>query len=94
MLNSDLIAYGTAYSLDQTWANYDPRAQSSPPVLLFWPAGTYTNLNFHRELSGERPFFSLEIMDGCDFQKNKPQRCEIGIKNEVKTIYFGDHIRT
>ena len=26
------------------------------PVLLFWPAGTYTNLNSDRELS-ERPFF-------------------------------------
>ena len=33
-------------------------------------------------------------MDGSDFQKNKPQRCEIRIKNEVKTFYFGDHIRT
>ena len=32
-------------------------------------------------------------MDGSDFQKNKPQRCKIGIKNEVKTFYFGDHIR-
>ena len=28
------------------------------------------------------------------FQKNKPQRRKIGIKNEVKTFYFGDHIRT
>ena len=33
-------------------------------------------------------------MDGSDFQKNKPQRCKTGIKNEVKTFYFGDHIRT
>ena len=36
-------------------------------------------------------------MDGSDFEKNKPQRCKIGIrndKNEVKTIYYGDHIRT
>ena len=36
-------------------------------------------------------------MDGSDFQKNKPQLCKIGIKNEkneVKTFYFGDHIRT
>ena len=32
-------------------------------------------------------------MDGSDFQKNKPQRCKIGLKNEVKTFYFGDHIR-
>ena len=33
-------------------------------------------------------------MDGSDFQKNMPQRCKIGIKNEVKIFYFGDHIRT
>ena len=36
-------------------------------------------------------------MDGSDFQKNKPQRSKIGIKNEkneVKTFYFGDHIWT
>ena len=36
-------------------------------------------------------------MDTSDFQKNKPQRRKIGIKNEkneVKTFYFGDHIRT
>ena len=50
-------------------------------------------LNSHRELSG-RPFFPFEIMDGSDFQKNKPQRCKFEIKNEVKTFYFGDHIRT
>ena len=56
-------------------------------------AGTYTNLNSHSDLSG-RSFFPLEIMDGSDFQKNRPQRCKIGIKNEVKTFYFGDHIRT
>ena len=31
-------------------------------------------------------------MDGSDFQQNKPQRCKI--KNEVKTFYFGDPIRT
>ena len=79
--------------IDQTWANYGPRAKSGPPVLLFWPAGTYTNLNSHRELSG-RPFFPLEIMDGSDFEQNKPQRCKIGIKNEMKTFYFEDHIRT
>ena len=42
--------------LSQTWANYGPRAKSGPPVLLFWPAGTYTNLNSHREFNG-RPFF-------------------------------------
>ena len=44
-----------------------------------------------------KTFFPLEIMDGSDFQKNKPQRRKIGIKNEkneVKTSYFGDHIRT
>ena len=36
-------------------------------------------------------------MDGSDFQKNKPQRYKIGIKNEkneVKTFYFGDYICT
>ena len=33
-------------------------------------------------------------MDSSDFQQNKPQRCKIGIKNEVKTFRFGDHIRT
>ena len=36
-------------------------------------------------------------MDDSDFQKNKPQRCKIGIKNEkneMKMFYFGDHIRT
>ena len=60
---------------------------------LFWPAGTYTNLNSHRELNG-RPFFALEIMNGSDFQKNKPRRCNIKIQNEVKTFHFGDHIRT
>ena len=46
----------TALREHWTWANYGPRAKSGPPVLLFWPAGTYTNLNSHRELSG-RPFF-------------------------------------
>ena len=55
-------------ALDQTWANYGPRAKAGPPVLLFWPAGTYTNLNSHREFSG-RSFFPIEIMDGSDFQK-------------------------
>ena len=76
----------------QTWANYGSRAKSGTPVLLFWPTGTYTNISSHRELSG-RHFFPLDIMDGSDFQKNKPQQCKIGIKNEVKTFYFGDHIR-
>ena len=33
-------------------------------------------------------------MGGSDFQQNKPQRCKIGIKNEVKTFHFGDHICT
>ena len=33
-------------------------------------------------------------MDGSDFHKNKLQRCKIGIKNEVKTFYFVEHIRT
>ena len=33
-------------------------------------------------------------MDGSDFQQNKPERCKIGIKNEEKTFYFGNHIRT
>ena len=32
-------------------------------------------------------------MDGSDFQNNKPQRCKIGIENEVKTFYFENHIR-
>ena len=54
--------------IDQTWANYGPRAKSDPPVLLFWPAGTYTNLNSRREFD-VRPFFPLEIMGGSDFQK-------------------------
>ena len=44
-----------------------------------------------------KTFFPLEIMDGSDLKKkNKPQRSKIGIKsekNEVKTLYFGDHIR-
>ena len=44
--------------------------------------------------SAEDPFFPLEITDGSDFQINKPQRCKIETKNEVKTFYFGDHIRT
>ena len=72
-----------------------PRAKSGPPVFLFWLAGThrYTNLNSHLELSG-RPFFFFRKMDSSDFQKNKSQWCKIGIKNEVKTFYFGDHIRT
>ena len=69
--------------MNQTWANYGPRAKSGPSVRLFWPAGTYANLNSHRELSG-RPFFPLEIMDGSDFQKNKPQRYKIGIKTRWK----------
>ena len=81
------------HCLKQTWANYGPRDKSGPPVLFFWPAGTYRNLNFHHKLSG-RPFFPLKITDGRDFQKNKPQRCKIEMKNEVKTFYFGDHIRT
>ena len=33
-------------------------------------------------------------MDGSDLRQNKLQRCKIGINNEVKTFYFGDHIRT
>ena len=75
----------------QTWANYGPRAKSGPPILLFWPAGTY-NLNSHHELSGR--LFLLEITDGSDFQKNMPQMFKIEMKNEIKTFYFGDHIRT
>ena len=84
-------------ALAQTWANYGPRVKSGPLVLLFWPAGIYTNLNFHRKLSGRPFFFPLEITDGSDFQKNKPQRYKIGIKNEkneVKIFYYGNHIRT
>ena len=80
-------------SLAQTWANYGPRAKSGSLVLLFWPAGTDSNLNSHRELSG-RSFFPLEIMDSSDFQKTKPRQCKVGLKNEVKTFYFVDHIRT
>ena len=79
--------------IDQTWANYGPRAESGPPVLLFWPAGTYANLNSHCEFSG-RPFFSFGDHGWQWFSENKPQRCKTGIKNEVKTFYFGDHIRT
>ena len=65
------------------------------PTRQIRPAGlgTYTNLNSHRELRG-KPFFSLKIMDGSDFQQNKPQRCKTGIKNEVKTFHVGNHIRT
>ena len=73
--------------LDQTWANY------GPPVLLFWPAGTSGNLNSHHELS-ERPFSSFKDHEWLCFLKSKPQRCKIEIKNEVKTLYFGDHVRT
>ena len=65
-----------------------PTGQMRPADPFIWPTGTYINLNSHRALSG-RPFFPLEIMDGSDFQKNKPWRCKIGIKNEVKTFYFG-----
>ena len=36
----------------------------------------------------------LEITDGSDFQKNKPQRNRIEMKNKVKAFYFRDHIRT
>ena len=79
--------------LNQTWANYGPRAKSGPPVLLFWPPGTYGNLNSHHESSG-RPFFPLEITDGSVFYKKRPQRCKNEMKNEVKTFHFGDHIRT
>ena len=46
-----------------------PAGQAGPPVLLFWLAGTYTNLNCHREFSGRPFFFPLEIMDGSDSQK-------------------------
>ena len=95
-LGENHIASEWRLFLDQTWANNGPRAKSSPQVLSFWPASTYTNLNSHRELSG-RPFFPLEIMNGSDFQKNKPQWCKIGIKNEkneVKIFYFEDHICT
>ena len=84
------------HAFEQIWANYGPQAKSGPPILLFWPADTYTNLNSHRELSG-RPFFVLEIIDGSVFQKNKPQRYKIEIKkekNEMKTFHFEDHIRT
>ena len=62
------VSRKAVFPLDQTWAKYGPRAKSGQPVLLFWPAGTYRNLNFLHELSG-RPFFSLEIMNGSDFQK-------------------------
>ena len=79
--------------VQQTWANYGPLAISGPPVLSFWPADTYRNLNSHHELSG-RLFFPSEITDGSDFQKNKPQRCKIEMKQEVKIFYFGNHIRT
>ena len=59
---------GKIMLLNQTWANYGPRAKSGPPVLLFWPAGIFRNLNFHHELSGSL-FFPFEITDGSDFQK-------------------------
>ena len=34
------------------------------------------------------------MMDGSYLKKKKPQRCKIEMNNEVKTFYFGDHIRT
>ena len=80
-------------ALYQTWANYGPRAKPGPPVLLLFFAGIYTNLNSHHELSG-RPFFSFRNHGWQWFSKNKPQQCKIGIKNEVKTSIFGDHICT
>ena len=64
------------------------------------PAGPFTLARRHlHKLKlppriGWKTFLSLEIMDGSDFQKNKPQRCKIEIKNEVENFYFGDHIRT
>ena len=81
------------FRLSQTWANYGPRAKSGPSVLLFWPAGTYTNLNSHSEFSG-RPCFSFRNHEWQWLSKTKLQRFKIGIKNEVKTFYFGDHICT
>ena len=42
----------------------------------------------------QKTFFPVEITDGSNFQKNKPLRCKIEMKNEVKTFYFGDDIRT
>ena len=82
------LAKPTPKHLEQTWAKY------GSPVLLFWSAGTYTNLNFHHELSRGPFFFPLEITNGSDFQISKPQRCKIESKNEVKTFYYGDHIHT
>ena len=47
---------------------YTQTCAKSKPARRSWPAGTYTNLNSHCELSG-RPFFHLKIMDGSGFQK-------------------------
>ena len=33
-------------------------------------------------------------MDGSNLKKNKPQRCKIGITNEMKTFHFGNHMCT
>ena len=88
--------FGFVLRIAQTWANNGPRAKSGPPILLFWPSGTYTNLNFYRELSG-RPFFPLKIMDNMAviFKEIGLNGAKlIGIKNEVEAFYFGDHIRT
>ena len=40
-----------------------------------------------------KTFFSIRDHGGSDFKK-KQQRCKIEMKNEAKTFYFGDHIRT
>ena len=68
MQNIESRITGQKLSETQTLTNYGPRAKSSPPVLLFWPAGTYANLNSHPEFI-ERSFFSVEIIIGSDFQK-------------------------
>ena len=69
------------------------------PLCQIRPAGPFILARWHLHklklpLCIERKtVFPLEIMDvyGSDFQKNKPQRCKIGIKNEVKAFHFGDH---
>ena len=59
------------------------------------PAGPFILARRHLLKPKLPPWIKRKIMDGSDFfQKNKPQRCKIEIKNEVKTFHFGNHIRT
>ena len=70
-----------------------PGGQIRPAGSLILARPHLQKLKLLHDLSG-RPFFPLQITDSSNFQKNKPRRCKIEMKNEVKTFYFGDHIRT